>query len=87
MQKRPLEESSRGALLFVWQHFHVTGTGVVVVADVQHLVTRLAVLVVADACGAVTHFVEIRQLLRVQVEQVAWGVVLVTVGWLLLLEI
>jgi hypothetical protein len=60
---------------------------VVVVADVEHLVTRLAVLAVPNARGSVASLMKVREFLRVQVEEVAWGFMLVTIRWFLLLEV
>jgi hypothetical protein len=86
VQKRSLEKGCRGALLLVRQHLHVAGPGVVIVADVKHLIARLAILVVPDACGSVAHLIEVGQLLGVEVEEVAWSFVLIAVRRLLLLE-
>jgi hypothetical protein len=59
---------------------------VVIVADMEHLVTRTAVPVVPDARGSVAHLIEVGELLRIQVEEIAWSLVLVAVRRLLLLE-
>jgi hypothetical protein len=59
---------------------------VVVVANMEHLITSTPVLLMADACNPVTHLIEVGELLRVEVEEVAWGFVLVAVRWLLRLK-
>lgn len=59
----------------------------VLVADMEHLIACLGILRVANAYGPVSRLMEVGEFLRVQVEQVAWGVLLVTVGRLLLHKI
>jgi hypothetical protein len=58
----------------------------VIAAYVQHLIPLSLVPSVADAVGPMPNLTEVGELLRVQVEQVSWSLVLVAVGWLLLLE-
>jgi hypothetical protein len=59
---------------------------VVVIADMEHLVARTAVLRVTDSCGSMAHLMEVGELLGVEVEKVTGSFVLIAVRWFLRLE-
>lgn len=49
-------------------YFHVAGLGVLVRTDVEELIAHTSVVLVADARGPVANFLEVGQLLGVEVE-------------------
>jgi hypothetical protein len=52
---------------------------VIVIADMEHLIAVPLVSLVANAGSAVAHLVEVGEFLGVQVEEIAWGLVLIPI--------
>ena len=73
-------------LLLIREHLHLAGAGVVVAADMEHLVACAAALLVAVPGHAVASPVEVGELLGIKVQQVAGRRVLLAVIGLLGLE-